>query len=613
MGMVRVVAVIVLIIGAFAGGVMLFARPAAGVYIFSGIEGPELRSVLPKKTATPWSNYHGGSDSRLAILLTESQSNWLGLAHGFKSIGIPFSITADYREAIHHKVVMLYPTVSGAVLNAEALQALAEFTNQGGTLIGFGVLGGDMPQVFGFEKAVPFHLRTKLKFIDPAPGTDPMEKEIPLDNPDAGADSMGAYGYTSPVELPLAVYEDDSAAIITHMVGRGRAIGFGFDLGALLLKGYNDRQENMARSYDNGYEPTLDILLRLVASIYRQGEDRAVTLSPVPDGKKLAVMITHDIDYTRSLANAVNYAAFEREAGIRATYFMQAKYIRDYNDDIILNGESPTYLKQLYDLGMEIGSHTVSHSRVFADFPMGDGTETYPAYRPFVENKETTSGGTIFGELRVSRFLLEHLVPGLYIESFRPGYLANPYGLPQALAATDYRFSSSVTANDSLTHLPFQLDYARETMQEVPVFEFPVSLSDGPGLLTDKLPDGAALARRIARRSGIFVVLIHPDTVEPKLGFEKDFVANVKDFSWFGTISEFGRWWAARNALLVDSAWEGGKLIVRIRGPMPIEGLTLTPPAGLRAEPGQRLVKETNDQSVVLGKIEGSAEVVFVR
>ena len=61
----------------------------------------------------------------------------------------------------------------------------------------------------------------------------------------------------------------------------------------------------------------------------------------MPDGKKLAVMLTHDIDYTRSLANAIDYARFEHEAGIRATYFMQTKYIRDYNDDVILGADSP--------------------------------------------------------------------------------------------------------------------------------------------------------------------------------------------------------------------------------------------------------------------------------
>src|SRR6202012_2862116 len=119
------------------------------------------------------------------------------------------------------------------------------------------------------------------------------------------AETLGVYTYNGAIDPPIATYEDGKAAIIEHHVGQGHAIAFGVDVGALLLRGYNNRQENMARSYDNGYEPALDVLMRLIAGIYRAGDDRAVTLGPIPDGKKLAVMLTHDIDYTRSLENAI--------------------------------------------------------------------------------------------------------------------------------------------------------------------------------------------------------------------------------------------------------------------------------------------------------------------
>jgi hypothetical protein len=37
----------------------------------------------------------------------------------------------------------------------------------------------------------------------------------------------------------------------------------------LLLKGYNNREQGIARAYANEFEPALDVLLRLVANIYR--------------------------------------------------------------------------------------------------------------------------------------------------------------------------------------------------------------------------------------------------------------------------------------------------------------------------------------------------------
>ena len=67
--------------------------------------------------------------------------------------------------------------------------------------------------------------------------------------------------------------------------------------------------------------------------------------------------------------------------------------------------------------------------------------------------------GTILGELRVSRFLIEQLVPGVHVASFRPGYLSDPYALPQALVATDYRIQLVRDGKwTRSTHLPFQLD-----------------------------------------------------------------------------------------------------------------------------------------------------------
>jgi len=605
----RVLAVIAVFIGGFAY-LVSFSKPGPAMQIFAGISGPSEKTVVATSKETHWQNYSSGSDSRLAIFLTQPKSNWLGLAHGLKSIGVPFSITNDYAEALRHKVVIAYPLVSPSTVSMDGMRALADFVRNGGTLIGFEVFGSTMQDIFGFKNTVALRARHQLKFTHPAADADPLEKTIPIDSAKT-TEPMGVYTYKDPSGLPIAVYEDGGAAIIEHKTGNGQAIAFGLDLGALILKGHNNRQENMARSYDDGYEPTLDVLLRLIEDIYRHGDDRAVTLQPIPNNKKLAVLLTHDIDYTRSLTNAIDYATYEHDAGIRATYFMQTKYIRDYNDDVILGPDSPDYLKKLRDLGMEIGSHTVSHSRQFAHFSMGDGRETYPEYHPFVQTKDVTNGGTILGELRVSRFLIEQLVPGVHVASFRPGYLSNPYALPQALVATDYAFSSSVTANDSLTHLPFQLNYDRSTTSEMPIYEFPITLSDGPPILSDRLPQGIGLAKKIARHGGLFVILIHPDVVEPKLGFEKKFVASTKDFSWFGTIEDFGSWWTARDAVQIDSHWLDGKLIVHITSQLPIDGLTLTPPSGLHPSGEQPIIKAADSHNVVLGKLKGTVDIDF--
>src|SRR5690606_35151830 len=99
------------------------------------------------------------------------------------------------------------------------------------------------------------------------------------------------------------------------------------------------------------------------------------------------------------------------------------------------------------------------------------GAEAYPDYRPFVKTFTTQQGGTILGELRVSKYLLETL-SGARVVSFRPGHLSLPAALPQALAATGYRFSSSITAGQAMTHLPYRTMDNRSYDAESPVYEF---------------------------------------------------------------------------------------------------------------------------------------------
>ena len=98
------------------------------VFHFPGLAGPATNSLVRLEVPTSPASYTGGNPSRMAILLTDRDSSWLGLVHGLKSFGIPFTLTEDYREALGHRVVMVYPVVSGKTMTAEALAAITEYT-----------------------------------------------------------------------------------------------------------------------------------------------------------------------------------------------------------------------------------------------------------------------------------------------------------------------------------------------------------------------------------------------------------------------------------------------------------------------------------------------------
>jgi hypothetical protein len=541
---------------------------------------------VPREVPARWQNFAAGGDSRLAVLLTDTTALWLPLAHGLRTIGIPFVITRDYREALHHRVVLVYPMISGLVLEPDALTALTAFPKAGGTLIACNVLGGGVAQTFGFTDVTPSRTRYTLHFSQQASArfalADARETTLRLGDPQAKTSTpyhaFPSYGYAGATDA-LATYDDGSAALTHHAVGAGHAYAIGLDLGYLIGTGYGGHDEMMSRAYVNSFEPNLDVWLRILKRLYLDGDPDAVTLGTVPGDKPLSVLITHDIDYTRSVDNAVVYAEWERQAGIPATYFLQTKYVKDWNDDVFFNDAERPNIRKLATLGGELASHSVAHSRSFAAFPLGTGTEEYPTYRPFVHSQMVTTGGTVLGELRVSKALIESAVPGDSVTAFRPGHLAEPRALPQALAATGYRYSSSTTAGASLTHLPFALDYDRAGNGETGIFEFPITIEDeAQPPMDQRVADAVTLAHDIARYGGEVVILIHPNVLDYKLRFEQRFVHALADSAWFGTVSTFGRWWSARDAVACDVTAEGATRTVHLTAPHPIDDLPLTVP-----------------------------------
>jgi peptidoglycan/xylan/chitin deacetylase (PgdA/CDA1 family) len=564
------------------------AAPAVEMHRFPGVVGPtNVSHVLPPVPAD-WRRYSTGGTNRLAILLTEADSAWLGLAHGLRSIGVPFILTTNTAQALTHRVVFVYPRLSGAVRTAPELRALAAHPRTGGTLIAANVLGGGLEELFGFKEAVPSERHYEIGFTVShaltAGFSHPRERIIRVAEPSNPAAIAGKHHYTQPAVPPLAIYEDGTAAILLRPWEAGYACALGFDPGYLLLLGHNNREEGISRAYVNQFEPSLDVLLRLFKELYRATAPAPVTLGTVPFGRQLPVLITHDVDYTRSLTNALAYAEFEASVGVRATYFTQVKYLRDFNDTAFFNDTAPPILQRLRALGHELASHTICHSRTFAKFPLGTGTEHYPDYQPFVRTPILTIGGSVFGELRVSKFLLEKF-GGQEVVSFRPGHLSNPYSLPQALVATGYRHSSSVTANDSLTHLPFQLNYDRRSAAETPIFEFPVTIEDEEKPpLGERVQAALDVARELARYGGLMNVLIHPDITGHKLQFERDFITALKPVAWFGTVNDFATWWTARNEVTVDVELSANFAAVTLTAPQPLNGLPLQVPAGWRVE-----------------------------
>ena len=121
------------------------------------------------------------------------------------------------------------------------------------------------------------------------------------------------------------------------------------------------------------------------------------------------------------------------------------------------------------------------------------------------------------------------------------------------------------------------------------------------------------LARKLSRYGGCYIVLIHPNTLGHKLGFERGFVNAVRDFSWFGTLSEFGQWWSARNKVGVDVDGGAERWTVHLDIPEPLVGLTLQVPATFQFEASRPadLGVTQNQERVLVPSAEGKVDLNF--
>lgn len=564
---------------------LLLRHCADPVYRVPGLAGPAA-SLLPAAPApaSP-ADFAAGGPTRLAIYLTDPQSPWLGLAFGLRTIGVPFVVTTDAREAVRHRVVLAYPTISGRHVPAAASEALRAHVAGGGTLIATEVLGAGLDDVFGLAPAATPVPRLQMAWTDEAAQqwqfAEPEERVLPLGN---AATPLAAYTLRPTTGQVLARFGDGAAALVRNAHGNGRSYTLAFDLGAFVSAAQQGRR-NVGRDYVNAYEPVVDVLLRWLKAVYREGEPAAVTLGTVPDGRPLAVVLSHDVDYNASIRNALLYARSEAAQGIAATFFVQTKYVRDWNDERFFDADGIALVRELRQLGGELASHSVAHSPVFARLPLGDGTESYPAYAPYVASKQETRGASVMGELRISRFLLEHAAPGARIDSFRPGHLEYPFALPQALQAAGYRHSSSLAAGVALSHLPFQLSHNRDGRAAVAIHEFPITLEDERVRPMDTLllPRALEVARKLARYGGLCVVLVHPNVLDDKLRFQEGFVTAMQGRqAWIGPLGRFAAWWRARDGVQFDVRTAGGRAVLQVQAPEAVAGLTVQLPAGWR-------------------------------
>ena len=166
--------------------------------------------------------------------------------------------------------------------------------------------------------------------------------------------------------------------------------------------------------------------LLLLRAWYESAEPGAIRMSTIPDGQNPPYCCYLTTWIGRIPSHWLEFARMEKKHHASSTFFIQTKYVSDYNSSAFFFGAGFAILRALFAQGFSIGSHSIIHSRGFNHFNLGAGTETFATYRPHGSGFDTASGATVFGEVLVSKQLLDGELTGHRTTFFRAGHSACP-------------------------------------------------------------------------------------------------------------------------------------------------------------------------------------------
>jgi hypothetical protein len=587
-----------------------------------GLLHPASLHVINRPTAAPGDPaqlFLEKAPSQVAILLTKPDPSAESPVQSLKAMGIPFFVTRDLHTALRHKLLLLYPEVDGTTFDAAQTQALTDFVVRGGVVFAQNVFAGGFKPLFGFEDVVPLRTRHKVIFDASDPHTaDPVfqylnraeEKEVPLGSPEI-KEVIWTNGYKAGAGTQtLGRFEDGSAAVLKHDVGRGYVYLIGVALNDVVRRNQQNRDYEAQRIYVNGFEPGTDVWLLILRAWYETYSDTGIRLGTIPQGKRSVLMLSHDVDWEFSFKPMLAFSDFEKSTGISSTFFVQTKYLDDATSHAFFFGQSLDILRELVARKTDIGSHTVIHSKLFNKVPLGTGEEKYPSYHARATRDNAAQDATALGEVCVSKSLLDGELPGQDTIFFRAGHLRVPPYLPEALVRCGYEFDSSFTAEDVLTNFPYELDFDYGMTEPSTILEFPVTFEDEqlPPLF-DRIPAMLDTIEANAENGAPSVILIHSNNSQDKLKAERGIVSRLPKDILVEGMTEYARFWKARSQVrwFPQPVTNGEQ--VEINPELPITGLTLVSLRKIQDASGAPGIRWT-DHEVILPDLAGKSRVL---
>ena len=531
----------------------------------------------------PTSEFSDRFPLQIAVLWTApdtSSENPLPLVHALKEMGIPFFITRDLGQALKHRLVILYPSVDARTFKQDQAKQLTTFVQNGGYVFAQNVFWGGLRDLFGFREFQPSRKRYHLAFV----GQDPVMKY--LNRPEEREVRLGSESYSEIFwsngyvlgggAMALARFDDGTAALLTNMVGRGRVYCLGLSLFDVVLRSQSNRDFEAERHYVNSFEPGADVWLLILRAWYETYAGDWARLATMPNGQRSVLLLSHDVDWQNSFVPCLDFVRIEKASEASSTFFIQTKYVDDANSKAFF-WQSLEILRELKGGGSTLGSHSIIHSRGFNKFDLGSGREAYANYQPRGLGFDTASGATVFGEVRVSKELLDGQIPDQNTVFFRAGHLRVPPSLPEALERSGYEFDSSFTADDVLSNFPYAVPLNLGFDEDSRIYEFPVTVEDEePPGFAKRVPQALDVILANAENEAVNVLLVHSNESTQKAPAEQDLLRQLPEDIGKSDMLHFAQFWKARDRLTwtLTPGSKSNEVVLAVSTKDPVEGLT---------------------------------------
>lgn len=505
-----------------------------------------------------------------------TEGNLFSVQHLLKCGGFSYFVTDSVNLAIQSKIILPTSNIEDYTFSQPERDSISDFVSNGGILIATNIKDTLLYVPFGVTSTLFNSNRFFIRFNTDYDSLgifsmfdDPFEKEIRLGDTADYATCINSRAFTISTADTLATYETGEVAISHKAFGTGHTYLTGIQYKELILRAQVKKDYGASRVYSNGFEPAQDVYVFFIAGIIKKHLQHVVYKHSAPCNFRSALVLTHDVDATSSMEMFDDYASYEKLNNIRSTYLITTHYMHDRLAKDFYDGFEDV-ISRVYEMGHNIQSHSVSHMPDFDNLsrvPIGSNGNNRNNYQPYYDGSKS-SNVTVFGECEVSRDLLEGLIPEK-VTCFRPGYLAFHDSLINVLSKLNYKFSSSHSANDVMTHFPFFSHTDKDMSGRLTdVLEIPNTISDvfSQDPITEqnfysKVDIWKSCFYKAYNNNTNTVLLIHP-TRYYKLYAEQLLINQLPQDAVISNIEEYGEYWLNRDGIEFQQMETNGTLTI---------------------------------------------------